>query len=192
MLQAWKNALPRQQSAPPRPVVHGHPRSLTLCCTCGIIGGLLDFLSHWVVGTWRCLVMGTTATLSVTSITFWPVSSRRMKYEFLPAVCTALPLLLAVLFLTSCRSALFTRCGSVLLASCLLDHPTLCLLTSRKYLSALLQTCLTFSSVCLSACHALRDILMDASDVLRMVCWFDLYHASDPYRILVHAAVLLW
>ena len=57
---------------------------------------------------------------------------------------------LAVLFLTSCRSALFTRCGSVLLASCPLDHPTLSLLTSRNNLSALLRTCLTFSSVCLS------------------------------------------
>ena len=74
--------------------------------------------------------------------------------------------------------------------------------------AAVLFDVLVCLSVCLSACHALRDILMAlhevcvgelfvlcvlyASDVLRMVCWSDQYHASDPYRILVHVAVLLW
>ena len=29
--------------------------------------GLLDFLTHWMVGTWCCIVMGTSATLSVWS-----------------------------------------------------------------------------------------------------------------------------
>ena len=33
---------------------------------------------------------------------------------------------------------------------------------------------------------------LHASDALRVVCWSDQYHASDPYRILVHVAVPLW
>ena len=105
-------------------------------------------------------------------VTLWPLSSRTMKYEFLPALGTAL-LLLGMLFLTSCRSALppavgplfpavvalvtscksalFTRCGSALLASYLLDHPIRSLLILSKYSSVLLRSCLSITpSVTLS------------------------------------------
>ena len=60
--------------------------------------GLLDLLSHWMIGTWCCVVMGTSATLSVYSsvgdvdrvvcsvtfqrlVMFWPPSSRTMKFS---------------------------------------------------------------------------------------------------------------
>ena len=100
-------------------------------------------------------------------VTSWRPSFLTMKYEFLlvigttrlplgmlfspvvgcvvstscrPALSPAVgPLFPAVVALvTSCRSPLFTRSGSALLASCLLDHPFMGLLTTRKYSSVLL------------------------------------------------------
>ena len=62
----------------------------------------------WVVGTWCCAVIGTPATLSVT---FQLLSSRTVKYEFLPAVGTALLLLLGMLFSPAVGRALSPSVG---------------------------------------------------------------------------------
>ena len=109
--------------------------------------------------------MGTTATLSVTLFTFWPLSSRTTKYEFLPVV----------------GSALFTRCGSAFSrrgCSCYQlwvrsFHPLwvrsfgfLSLGSSNAESADFAQELVGAAAVlfdvlvCLSACHALHDILM--------------------------------
>ena len=99
-------------------------------------------------------------------------------------VCSS-RLLLAVLFLTSCRSAL-TRCGSALLASYLLDHLVLSLLTCAS-IRRCCCGCLTFLAVCLSACATFSWLSVDSllancslvysmlTHVLRVVCWTDQY-----------------
>ena len=96
---------------------------------------------------------------------FWPPSSRTLKYEFLPAVGTTFPLLLSMLFLASCGSALSRRGCScyALLVSCLVDHPTLSLLTSRKYSSAPLWSCLSITPCVTLSWRSIKCLVANSS-----------------------------
>ena len=80
----------------------------------------------------------------------------------------------AVALVTSCRSALVTSCRSALLASCLLDHPTLSLLTSREYSSVLLRllgvvVCLSVTPCATLSWFSMNSLLADCSLAYRVL-----------------------
>ena len=123
----------------------------------------------------------------------WPLASRTMKCELLPAVGGAL--------FSPAVGPLFSPAVGLLfwllVAGIIQSSITVMFSKSAGFTQVLVDAaCLTFFFVS----HGLRDVLMafhellggDAPQVLRVVWWNDECHATDPLRIFVHVAVLHW